>query len=123
MVPILPIHDPTPFILPMGELYPMPVDDIQLPFMLMEPIAEPSMFVPNVVAVWGEHEFIDTQLIEFMLYVGVMGLMEFTTELLLMAPPPAAPPPLLIATESEYDSFPDNIITPWNTSCYQRVSG
>jgi hypothetical protein len=56
---------------------------------------------------------------EFMLYVGVMGLMEFTTELLLMAPPP--PPPLLIATESEYDSFPDNMVTPMSSSCYQRV--
>jgi hypothetical protein len=62
----------------------------------------------------------DTQPTEFMLYVGVMGLMEFTTELLLMAPPP--PPPLLIATESEYDNFPDNMVTPRYSSCYQRVS-
>lgn len=44
-----------------------------------------------------------------MLYVGVMGLMELTTELLLIALPP--PPPLLIATESEYDILPDNIVT------------
>jgi hypothetical protein len=62
----------------------------------------------------------DTQPTEFMLYVGVMGLMEFTTELLLMAPPP--PPPLLIATESEYDSFPDNMVTPSYPSYYQQVS-
>ena len=80
-------------------------------------LIDPSMLEPNVAAVWGEHEFIDTQ---FMLYVGVMGLMELTTELLLMAPPP--PPPLLIATESEYDIFPVNMVTPRYYSCYQLVS-
>jgi hypothetical protein len=53
-------------------------------------------------------------------YVGVMGLMELTTELLLMAPPPA--PPLLIATESEYDILPVNMVTPRYYACYQRVS-
>jgi hypothetical protein len=98
----------------------MPVDDMQLPFMLIEPIAEPSMLEPNVAAVWGEQEFIDTQLMEFMVYVGVMGLMELTTELLLIAP--LTPPPLLMATVSEYDNFPDNMVTPTHSSCYQQVS-
>ncbi|PSN42637.1 hypothetical protein C0J52_08688 [Blattella germanica] len=103
MEPIPPIQEPTPFMLLMGELYPMPVELMQLPFMLMEPIAEPSMLEPNVAAVCGEHEFMVTQLIEFMLYVGAMGLTE------LLAPPP--PAPLLIATESEYGNFCDNMVT------------
>jgi hypothetical protein len=88
---------------------------MQLPFMLIDP----SMLEPNVAAVCGEHEFIDTQPTEFMPYVGVMGLMELTTALLPIAPPP--PAPLLIATESEYDILPDSMVTRRYTSCYQRV--
>lgn len=48
-----------------------------MPFMDIVVMGMPvlSMLVPNV-GVWGEHEFIDgieTQAIEFMEYVGVMG--------------------------------------------------
>jgi hypothetical protein len=44
---IPPMQEPTPFMFPMGELYPMPVEDMQLPFMLIDP----SMLEPNVAAV------------------------------------------------------------------------
>lgn len=65
MPPIPPMQDATPFMLFIGEpMLPYPIgEDMHVPF--MDPIPEPSMLLLNPLAAWGEHEFMETQAIEF----------------------------------------------------------
>lgn len=92
------MQDPTPVILAPYPVIPPAL--IQLLFMpAMPPMPAPvSMFEPNP-PFWGEHEFMLTQLMVFMLYVGVMvGLMVLTAVL------------IALDTESAYSFCDDNIV-------------
>lgn len=81
------------FMLDMGEpmpLYPIAEEDMQFPFMdivVMGMPEELSMLVPKL-PLCGEQEFmvdIDTQDIEFIEYVGVIGDMVFAVEAIVVA--------------------------------------